>query len=80
MPHCGCGQDTPETAKKGKRPVSHRINLLPLLPSGPHGVQRELVVQDLPFFAASVLLDSGEANQVGTPMNRGQDAQVPTGF
>ena len=30
--------------KKGKRTTSHRYNLLPLLRSGPGGVQRELVV------------------------------------
>jgi len=35
--------------KKGKRPVSHRYNLLPLLPSGPDGFQRELTVRDSPF-------------------------------
>jgi len=36
--------------KRGKRPASHRYDLLPLLPSGPDGVERELVVQDLPHF------------------------------
>ena len=30
--------------KKGKLTTSHRYNLLPLLRSGPGGVQRELVV------------------------------------
>jgi hypothetical protein len=30
--------------KKGRRFTSHRYNHLPLLPSGPGGVQRELVV------------------------------------
>ncbi len=35
--------------KKGKRPVSHRYDLLPLLPSGPDGFQRELTVRDSPF-------------------------------
>ena len=35
--------------KKGKLLISHRYNLLPLLPSGPGGVHRELVVQDLPL-------------------------------
>lgn len=34
--------------KKGKLNTSHRYDLLPLLPSGPGGVQRELVVYDLP--------------------------------
>ena len=34
--------------KKGKLSTSHRYNLLPLLPSGPGGIQRELVVYDLP--------------------------------
>lgn len=34
--------------KKGKLSTSHRYNLLPLLPSGPGGVQRELVVYDFP--------------------------------
>ncbi|NCB83860.1 MAG: hypothetical protein EOM44_05085 [Bacteroidia bacterium] len=32
----------------GKPPASHRYNLIPLLRSSPGGVQRELVVQDLP--------------------------------
>ena len=32
----------------GKLNTSHRYNLLPLLPSGPGGIQRELVVYDLP--------------------------------
>ncbi len=35
--------------KKGKRPAARRCDLLPLLPSGPDGVQRELAVRDLPF-------------------------------
>jgi hypothetical protein len=30
--------------KKGKLLISHRYNRLPLLPSGPGGVQQELVV------------------------------------
>jgi len=34
--------------KKGKLPVSHRYNYLPLLPSDPGGIQQELVAQDLP--------------------------------
>jgi len=32
----------------GKLTISHRYNRLPLLPSGPGGVQQELVVWDLP--------------------------------
>ena len=32
----------------GKPLLSHRYNLLPLLRSHPGGVQRELVVKDLP--------------------------------
>ncbi len=32
----------------GKLLISHRYNHLPLLPSGPGGIQWELVVQDLP--------------------------------
>ena len=32
----------------GKLDTSHRYDRLPLLPSGPGGVQRELVVYDLP--------------------------------
>ena len=35
--------------RKGKLLISHRYNLLPLLPSGPGGIHRELVVQDLPL-------------------------------
>ena len=34
--------------KKGKLLTSHRYNRIPLLPSGPGGVLRELVVWDLP--------------------------------
>ncbi len=34
--------------KRGKLPVSHRYNRLPLLPSDPGGIQQELVAQDLP--------------------------------
>ena len=37
-----------EKQKKGKLDTSHRYDLLPLLPSGPGGIQRELVVYDLP--------------------------------
>ena len=37
-----------EKQKKGKLDTSHRYDLLPLLPSGPGGVQRELVVYDFP--------------------------------
>ena len=36
------------TRKKGKLSTSHRYDLLPLLPSDPGGIQRELVVYDLP--------------------------------
>ena len=32
----------------GKHLLSHRYNLLPLLRSRPGGVQRELIVKDLP--------------------------------
>jgi hypothetical protein len=32
----------------GKQLLSHRYNLLPLLRSRPGGVQRELIVKDLP--------------------------------
>ena len=38
-----------EYLKKGKLLISHRYNLLPLLPSGPGGIHRELIVQDLPL-------------------------------
>ncbi len=34
--------------KKGKLSTSHRYDLLPLLPSDPGGIQRELVVYDFP--------------------------------
>ncbi len=39
-----------ETKRKkvGKQLLSHRYNLLPLLCSQPGGVQRELIVKDLP--------------------------------
>lgn len=34
--------------KKGKLPVSHRYNRIPLLRSRPGGILQELIVQDLP--------------------------------
>ena len=37
-----------EKKKKGKHLLSHRYNLLPLLRSRPGGVQKELIVKDLP--------------------------------
>ena len=37
-----------EKEKMGKQLLSHRYNLLPLLRSRPGGVQRELIVKDLP--------------------------------
>ena len=39
---------TREKIKKGKLDTSHRYDLLPLLRSSPGGIQRELVVYDLP--------------------------------
>jgi len=35
--------------KKGKLPISRRYDLLPLLPSDPDGIHRELAVWDLPY-------------------------------
>ncbi len=43
-----CYQLFREVEKKGKHLLSHRYNLLPLLCSQPGGVQRELIVKDLP--------------------------------
>jgi hypothetical protein len=37
-----------ERKKMGKHLLSHRYNLLPLLRSRPGGVQKELIVKDLP--------------------------------
>jgi len=34
--------------KEGKLPISRRYDLLPLLPSGPDGVHKELAVWNLP--------------------------------
>ena len=44
--------------KKGKLSTSHRYDLLPLLPSGPGGVWRELVVYDFPDCKCMHFLDS----------------------
>jgi hypothetical protein len=44
----------------GKQPLSHRYNLLPLLRSRPGGVQRELIVKDLP--TANVAKEFGLQN------------------
>jgi hypothetical protein len=37
-----------EKVKMGKQLLSHRYNFLPLLRSRPGGVQKELIVEDLP--------------------------------
>ena len=47
--------------EKGKLTVSRRYNLLPLLPSGPDGVQRELSVRDLPFGCVTTLTDTHDS-------------------
>jgi hypothetical protein len=41
---CDPEPETRHQAKKRGEPTSHRYNRLPLLPSGPGGVQQELVV------------------------------------
>lgn len=43
--------------KVGKLLLSHRYNLLPLLCSHPGGVQKELVVKDLPATKVELFLD-----------------------
>ena len=48
------------TKKVGKLLISHRYNHLPLLPSGPGGVQQELVVQDLPHTKIRILGDASK--------------------
>ena len=53
--------------KVGKRPVSHRYNRLPLLPSDSGGFQQELVAQDLP--GAKVEKFSLHANKKNIPCN-----------
>lgn len=45
-----------EKVKMGKQLLSHRYNFLPLLRSRPGGVQKELIVEDLP--TANVRKDS----------------------
>ncbi len=45
---CGLANLLIQKEKMGKHLLSHRYNLLPLLRSHPGGVQRELVVKDLP--------------------------------
>ena len=47
----------------GKQLLSHRYNLLPLLRSRPGGVQKELIVKDLPGanVAKEISLRKGKA-------------------
>jgi len=45
----------------GKQLLSHRYNLLPLLRSRPGGVQKELIVKDLP--GANVRKDGSLHNE-----------------
>ena len=40
----------------GKQLLSHRYNLLPLLRSRPGGVQRELIVKDLPVTKVAIVI------------------------
>ena len=42
--------------KVGKRFLSRRYNLVPLLRSRPGGIPRELAVRDLPIFSANAKL------------------------
>ena len=62
-----CKDAKNKAKKEGKRSVSHRYNLLPLLPSGPDGVQRELVVRDLPMLTQdpAYLMQTGEPEDLG---------------
>jgi hypothetical protein len=46
----------------GKQLLSHRYNLLPLLRSRPGGVQRELIVKDLPTANVAKDIKSGNNN------------------
>ena len=54
----------------GKRSVSHRYNYLPLLPSGPGGIQQELIVQDLPG-------DKSKKNCIPDKRNKGYADTFP---
>jgi len=55
--------------KEGKLPVSRRYNLLPLLPSGPDGVRRELAVRDLPLAEKTRALGQGSRVPRRTRLN-----------
>jgi len=44
--------------KRGKLPISRRYDLLPLLPSDPDGVHRELAVWNLPQVLKIINLQS----------------------
>lgn len=50
-----------EKEKKGKHLLSHRYNLIPLLRSRPGGIQKELIVKDLP--ATNVVKESNSQRQ-----------------
>jgi hypothetical protein len=39
-----CEKEIEKKGNKNGKPTSHRYNRLPLLPSGPGGIQQELVV------------------------------------
>ena len=70
----GASNKKVDKKKKGKRPISRRYNLLPLLPSGPDGVQRELAVWDLPFAGAKARLAGLAGSEPPDARERSQDA------
>ncbi|MGY4386227.1 hypothetical protein ACVWYN_003278 [Pedobacter sp. UYP24] len=48
--------------KMGKHLLSHRYNFLPLLRSRPGGVQKELIVKDLPGTKVAIQLNLQKLN------------------
>src|SRR5690625_7920308 len=53
--------------KRGKLPISRRYDLLPLLPSDPDGLDRELAVCNLPHVILQSVWSYGDSNPQGMP-------------
>src|SRR5690625_7439468 len=53
--------------KRGKLPISRRYDLLPLLPSDPDGLDRELAVWNLPHVILQSVWSYGDSNPRGMP-------------
>src|SRR5690625_7138414 len=63
--------------KRGKLPISRRYDLLPLLPSDPDGLDRELAVWNLPHVIFQSVWRYGDSNPRGK-LSQAQRRHSPT--